>query len=586
MRQQAFSILLLSFIPILISLEITSSDNLNPTPVNVLSKEGLISSDFDYFSQLTSTCSMPSIQHDDPQDNYRDFNFTFDGNRTLTINLTYDNTILGISSDTQSLINGSIVYVFDKPSTKTLRITYDCSKSPNYKDNMTMLFSLVTLNIFSQDSLEDYSISYMKVCQTTTLYRFDLSFLILAALSMIIIFFGIRHARITSFQRHSIGLSIKWWMSLFYIFFAIGFTAAWGFYRKATTIVVFIIMLVISFLAVTFALKELLYYLRIFECCNTKVRLWKLEISILTVIYSIMAFVLVLCWAVTFHYVLTNVLALFIVFASFKVLKITSLQSGAVFLLIIGIFDIVLENVLSNWENYPLQKFDSQDLCYPFKFMIPTFSSFLTKRCSWLSVSNLIFPGLFLSYFHRFDSSKHIKVYFLMGFMGYLCGNGFWIMLSIFAAYSTPLLLYAFPFMIGFCSLLAYKRNENLDLWKGLFYDYDLVFANIKSKKEMAEAPIEKEEVFNKVTLFEGLLDSSMDSQASMEERKTETKEMSLIGSGTVVNSGSCGGGDEERGRNSQVKNKIKAFEGMGFIPGQSLSGKDELNRLLKKNQH
>ncbi len=102
----------------------------------------------------------------------------------------------------------------------------------------------------------------------------------------------------------------------------------------------------------------------------------------------------------------------------------------------------------------------------------------------------------------------------------------------------------------------------------------------------MAEASIEKEEIFNKVTLFEGLLDSSIDSQASMEERKTEPKEMSLIGSGTVGNSGSFRGCDEEIGRNSQVKNKIKAFEGMGFIPGQSLAGREELNRLLKKNQH
>ena len=56
--------------------------------------------------------------------------------------------------------------------------------------------------------------------------------------------------------------------------------------------------------------------------------------------------------------------------------------------------------------------------------------------------------------------------------------------------------------MIGFCSLLAYKRNEYLDLWE----DCDLLFANLKKEKKNAELFEEKEKTFNKATLFEGLV--------------------------------------------------------------------------------
>ena len=96
---------------------------------------------------------------------------------------------------------------------------------------------------------------------------------------------------------------------------------------------------------------------------------------------------------VTNNYILTNLLALFIVFLSFKVLKINSLRSGTLFLIIVGVFDIIQDSLRNICSDYPLDRFYSSDFCYPLKFEIPTFDNFLTKRCSWLSVLNLIFPG-------------------------------------------------------------------------------------------------------------------------------------------------------------------------------------------------
>ena len=120
-----------------------------------------------------------------------------------------------------------------------------------------------------------------------------MNFLIFAALSIIINFFGIRNARVPSFQRKFIGLTIKWWMSFVYILLTIIFTVCWAVSSDITSIVFFILMLILSFITVTFSLKELLYYLRIFECCNVKVTFWKFSISLLTMIYAICSFVLV-----------------------------------------------------------------------------------------------------------------------------------------------------------------------------------------------------------------------------------------------------------------------------------------------------
>ncbi len=330
-----------------------------------------------------------------------------------------------------------------------------------------------------------------------------------------------------------------------------------------------IFIVILSFFAIIFTLKEFFYYFKIFEFCNITINIPRFPISFLTIICALFSFCLVLTWKLSEYFIITDLLALFIVFASFKILKINSLKKGTIFLLIIGTYEILQEFVFKYWFESSIIRFTSSDFCFPLKFEIPNFGVFLTKRCSWLSVMTLIFPGLFLSYFHRYDSSKKIKVYFLMGYFGYLCGNGIWIFSSFIAAYSSPLLFYAFPFMIGFCSMLAYKRNENLELWQGIFYDYDRVCANVRKIKENKEVFEENSDAFHKEMLFEGLLDSSFESNREdekIEERKVgeKKKEMEIFGGSQVI------------------KSKIKVLEEMKFMPGMSISNKEELNLIMK----
>lgn len=571
--------ILLAFISFQINAEnlglaISTSDNL-AFEKTIIFNQGALTKNFDYYSQLTSTCVLPIVQQDNITITARSFylsNQNAEESLEIKLAIDYDSSSLKIKKyENDQILNETI----NANSNFRLDFDYDCNVNPNFNDSETVIWSLITMDLTIENSKNESKViqlSYIKVCQTSksNLFAFDASFGILAILSMVICFFGAKNQRITSFQRKSLGVSITWWMGFIYIILIFLFMIVWAYAQSITQIGLFVIMIIVSFLAVTFTLKELLYYFKIFEICNFKIKIPKFNISVLGIICSLLSVGLLLVWILTDHYILTNVIALFIVFACFKIFKINSLKNGAIFLLIVGIYEI-FEDLFVDLMNLPvpIDNFFNSDFCYPLKLEIPTFNLFLTKRCSWLSITNLLFPGLFLSYFHRYDASKKIKIYFLMGFFGYFCGNAIWILVSFFAAYAHPLLLYTLPFMVGLCSLLAYKRNENLELWEGLFYDHDLAFANIKKNEGSQKMFEEKTDVFNKETLFDGLLDSSFDSSGSIEKGENE-KEMILFNK------------QEEKKGESPIKSKIKAFEEMKMIPGMSITNRQELENIIK----
>jgi hypothetical protein len=278
----------------------------------------------------------------------------------------------------------------------------------------------------------------------------------------------------------------------------------------------------------TFSLKEIFYSLNALEFCNKRIKIPRFPMSLSTMIYGFISLGVVLIWALTKNFMMSNLLALFKVFASFKVFKVTSLKNATFFLLIVGFFEILQEIIMIFWKSYPsVDPYYSSDFKFPLKFEISTtFTPFLTKTNA--HITNLILPGMLLSYFHRYDFSKNIRIYFLMGYFSYFCGSIFWILINFIIPNSMSFFLYPLPFMIGFSSFLAYKRNENLDLWEGLFYDYEQSVANIKEEQENTEDLAGNGVSFKKQLLFEGLLDSSFESiegeigKISEEEKKDD----------------------------------------------------------------
>ena len=180
-------------------------------------------------------------------------------------------------------------------------------------------------------------------------------------------------------------------------------------------------------------------------------------------------------WAITKNWIASDILALFIVGASFKIIKVSSLKKGIVFLFFTIWFEIIWGIILNYVLTFEYDVFFSSSFVLPFKLECPTFNTYLNKRCTWLAITDLVFPGLFISYLHRFDTSKNVKVYYIISMIGFALGNLLWIVFAYVLPFSLPLSMWAFPLMIGIVAFMAYQRNEHQEIWLGTFYDVELL---------------------------------------------------------------------------------------------------------------
>ncbi len=52
-----------------------------------------------------------------------------------------------------------------------------------------------------------------------------------------------------------------------------------------------------------------------------------------------------------------------------------------------------------------------KDFNYPIEFQLPMLQTVFDKRCAWISVANVILPGLMISYSIRFDKNRNTTIY-------------------------------------------------------------------------------------------------------------------------------------------------------------------------------
>ena len=127
------------------------------------------------------------------------------------------------------------------------------------------------------------------------------------------------------------------------------------------------------------------------------------------------------------------------------------------------------------------------------------FGVFLNRRCSFLSILDLISVGLLIVYTHRYDVTRSINVYYTMSLIGLAFGNGLWLLLQYLSEINyLPSCLFSLPIIIIGIMLLAYKRNEHNEIWEGLFYDMEFMDPAIKPSMDF-------ESVYDRKVLFEGL---------------------------------------------------------------------------------
>lgn len=208
-----------------------------------------------------------------------------------------------------------------------------------------------------------------------------------------------------------------------------------------------------------------------------------------------------------------------------KLIKFQSLKSALRFFILEIIFEIVWALLFSYGFDKSYDEFFSSDFNFPLKLECQTFSIFLQKKCTWISIINVLAHGLLLSYFYRFDCSKNFNIYYLFSLIGFIFGNIIWIIIQSFINFAIPEIIFTIPFMILFCIILSFKRNELVELWLGLFHDIELYDPLVKSS-DINDKEFKKEEskdnYSNSSTLKEDSERNSILDKNSNFEKNTE----------------------------------------------------------------
>jgi hypothetical protein len=168
-------------------------------------------------------------------------------------------------------------------------------------------------------------------------------------------------------------------------------------------------------------------------------------------------------WQSSKNWIVSDFIFVAIFFACVKTFKFQSLQqavfafSAAIILeitfVVIGIS--MLKNSVDSVNSIVLNELNS-----PLLFQVPTINRVYNEKCSWLSVTSIVFPSALISFLRRFDKSKNTKyVYFITCIIVFCIGSLILIILIFFVHNRIPFGLIPEPIMIGFIFLWSWKRK-------------------------------------------------------------------------------------------------------------------------------
>lgn len=136
-------------------------------------------------------------------------------------------------------------------------------------------------------------------------------------------------------------------------------------------------------------------------------------------------------WLLNGQWLINDVLATCTIVALIKLLKIRSLSTGVVLLgslllieIMVGVFLHYVRKV--SYNNWMINMFQS-----PIILVMPSITPELYRRCAWMPVSAVLFPGLVISYLRRFDKSRGTVVYFVIGLVSFYLGSICWMIADL-----------------------------------------------------------------------------------------------------------------------------------------------------------
>jgi hypothetical protein len=145
--------------------------------------------------------------------------------------------------------------------------------------------------------------------------------------------------------------------------------------------------------------------------------------------------------------------------ALMKLMKIKSLSiainllaSLLILEIIVGIFVHYVFKI--SYNNYIINLFQN-----PVMLVMPSITKELYRRCAWLPITAILFPGLVLSYLRRFDKSRGTYLYFIIGLISFYAGSVLWMLIDLETVHSLPFAIISEPITIVIVVIYSTRRN-------------------------------------------------------------------------------------------------------------------------------
>jgi hypothetical protein len=145
--------------------------------------------------------------------------------------------------------------------------------------------------------------------------------------------------------------------------------------------------------------------------------------------------------------------------ALMKLIKIKSLSIAINLLaslllleIVVGIFVHYVFKI--SYNNYIINLFQN-----PVMLVMPSITKELYRRCAWLPITAVLFPGLVLSYLRRFDKTRGTYLYFIIGLISFYAGSVLWMVVDLETVHSLPFAIISEPITIVIVVIYSIRRN-------------------------------------------------------------------------------------------------------------------------------
>ncbi|KAL4507019.1 hypothetical protein ABPG72_001812 [Tetrahymena utriculariae] len=355
---------------------------------------------------------------------------------------------------------------------KQILVYYNC-KYPNNDDKET--WGRVEFNVQTQNVNEAqpifYSISLLKICEMPP-NKYDYSIFILMAASVFMVAIGayqIESPIVVEDQEQTQEVSKR--HAIFFILGGSFFLVVMFFLYEYIQLIVTIMILLSAYSAISLLCNEILEkFAEQKQIHNHEFELPLLgKLNVSYCISAVVAISVVLTYAFTKNWVLSNFIAFSIVMLMFKVIRLPSYMVALILLGLAFIYDIF-------WVFYSDKIFGTSVMAnvatkveLPMMFYCPKINPSPIQSCSLIGLGDIVLPGIFVSFCLNFSKRMHSNnQYYITCLGGYILGIAICVICLTVYQSAQPALLYLSPCTLIPVAIHALIKKEFSFIWSGI----------------------------------------------------------------------------------------------------------------------